>query len=81
MVWLMGVGTTSATVANTQGDALARVALRERVQALDVLRGVSLPGILTVNILDDAPKPTTAAERLTEQFVVVPADGSSNPLF
>jgi len=81
MVWLMGVGTTSATVANTQGDALARVALRERVQALDVLRGVSLPGILTVNILDDAPKPTTAAERLTEQFVDVPADGSSYPLF
>ena len=72
---------TSTTVANTQGDVFAPVPLRERVQALDVLRGVALLGILVVNILDYAPRPTTAAERLTAQFVDVFADGSFYPLF
>ncbi|MDZ4754480.1 MAG: DUF418 domain-containing protein [Phycisphaerae bacterium] len=53
----------------------------ERIQALDVLRGLALLGILVVNILDYSPRPTTTSERITAEFINVFADGSFYPLF
>ena len=53
----------------------------DRIQALDVLRGIALLGIVVVNILDYAPRPTTTSERVVAQVINILAEGSFYPLF
>ena len=60
---------------------LAPVAETERVQELDVLRGIALFGILIVNILDYAPQPVSGVDRAAMMLVTVFADGTFYPLF
>jgi uncharacterized protein len=60
---------------------VAPISLTERVLALDVLRGFALFGILVVNILDYAPRATTAVERTLGHGIAVFADGTFYPLF
>ena len=67
---------------DTKADAgLAPVSTPERVQELDVLRGIALFGILVVNIDDYAPAPVSTADGVTQGFINVVAHGSFYPLF
>ena len=60
---------------------LAPVAPDERVQSLDVLRGLALLGILVVNILVYAPKPSSPGDWLAAKVINIAAEGSFYPLF
>ena len=71
----------NAATDSVSRGVVAPVSPGERVQALDVLRGLALLGILVVNILDYAPTAKSGAERLTVQLIDVFADGSFYPLF
>ncbi len=71
----------NATTDDVSRGVVAPVSPSERVQALDVLRGLALFGILVVNILDYAPTAKSGAERFTVQLIDVFADGSFYPLF
>jgi uncharacterized protein len=68
-------------VASAREVGFAPVAPEERVQSLDVLRGLALFGILIVNILVYAPKPSTAGDWLTANVISIAAEGSFYPLF
>lgn len=59
----------------------APIAPEERVQSLDVLRGLALLGILVVNILVYAPKPTSAGDWVAARIIRIAAEGSFFPLF
>lgn len=72
---------STEAVSIAREGAVAPVSAVERVQTLDVLRGISLFGILMVNILDYAPAPQSVADRLTVQVIDVVAEGSFYPLF
>jgi uncharacterized protein len=60
---------------------LAPVSTSDRVEALDVLRGIALLGILVVNILDYAPSPASTADRVVTALINLFAAGSFYPLF
>lgn len=62
--------------ASAREVGFAPIASEERVQSLDVLRGVALLGILVVNILVYAPKPTTAADWVAAKIIRISAEGS-----
>lgn len=65
----------------SSSNVVAPISLTERVLALDVLRGFALFGILVVNILDYAPRATTAADRHLIDAIGVFAEGTFYPLF
>jgi uncharacterized protein len=67
--------------ASAREIGFAPVAPEERVQSLDVLRGFALFGILVVNILVYAPRPSSARDWLTSKIISIAADGSFYPLF
>ena len=68
-------------IASAREVGFAPVAPEERVQSLDVLRGLALFGILIVNILVYAPKPSSAADWVTAKVISIAAEGSFYPLF
>ena len=68
-------------IASAREVGFAPVAPEERVQSLDVLRGLALFGILIVNILVYAPKPSSAADWATAKVISIAAEGSFYPLF
>jgi uncharacterized protein len=67
--------------ASAREVGFAPIAPEERVQSLDVLRGVALFGILVVNILVYAPKPTSSGDWVTAKVISITAEGSFYPLF
>jgi uncharacterized protein len=68
-------------IASGREAGLAPVAPEERVLSLDVLRGLALFGILIVNILVYAPKPSSAGDWATAKVISISAEGSFYPLF
>jgi uncharacterized protein len=68
-------------IASARETGFAPVAPPERVQSLDVLRGFALFGILIVNILVYAPKPSSAGDWVTAKVISIAAEGSFYPLF
>ena len=69
-----------ATAAASRHE-FAPVSETERVQELDVLRGIALFGILIVNIMDYATEPVSGADRAATTLITVLADGTFYPLF
>jgi uncharacterized protein len=67
--------------ASAREVGFAPIATEERVQSLDVLRGLALLGILVVNILVYAPKPASATDWVAAKIIRIFAEGSFFPLF
>ena len=67
--------------ASAREVGFAPIAPEERVQSLDVLRGLALFGILVVNILVYAPKPISPGDWIASNVITIAAEGSFYPLF